>query len=120
MASRSPRVPSPRSRGEGQGEGPSVKFGEVPVGEAEGAILAHSLRLAGIALKKGRVLSAADLEAIAAAGLDHVIVARLDPGDIREDAAAECIAAAGARPNITVASAFSRRANLFAETRGPL
>ena len=81
-----------------------MKFGEVPVGEAEGAILAHSLRLGGTALKKGRVLSAADLEAIAAAGLDRVIVARLDPGDIREDAAAERIAAAAAGPNIATAS----------------
>jgi molybdenum cofactor cytidylyltransferase len=97
-----------------------VKFGEVPVGEAEGAILAHSLRLGGAALKKGRLLSAADLEAIAAAGLDHVVAARLDPGDIREDAAAERIAAAAAGPNITTASAFTGRANLFAATRGLL
>ena len=97
-----------------------MKFGEVPVGEAEGAILAHSLRLGGTALKKGRVLSAADLEAIAAAGLDRVIVARLDPGDIREDAAAERIAAAAAGPNIATASAFTGRANLFAATRGLL
>jgi molybdenum cofactor cytidylyltransferase len=97
-----------------------MKFGEAPLSQAEGAILAHSLRLDGTALKKGRVLSAADLEAIAAAGLDHVVAARLDPGDIREDAAAERIAAAAAGPNITVASAFTGRANLFAETRGLL
>src|SRR5437660_11313583 len=97
-----------------------MKFGEIPVADAEDAILAHSLRLGGTALKKGRVLSAADLEAIAAAGLDHVIVARLDPGDIREDAAAERIAAAAAGPNIATASAFTGRANLFAETRGLL
>src|SRR5438034_7956071 len=97
-----------------------MKFGEVPVGEAEGAILAHSLRLGATALKKGRVLSAADLEAIAAAGLDHVVAARLDPGDIREDAAAERIAAAAAGPNIATATAFTGRANLFAATRGLL
>jgi molybdenum cofactor cytidylyltransferase len=97
-----------------------VKFGEIPVGEAEGAILAHSLRLGGTALKKGRVLATADLEAIAAAGLDHVVVARLDPGDVREDAAAERIAAAAAGPNITTATAFTGRANLFAATRGLL
>src|SRR5881394_3033402 len=66
-----------------------MKFGEVPVAEAEGAILAHSLKLGATALKKGRVLSRADLDAIAAAG-----------------------------PNITVANAFTGRANLFAEARG--
>src|SRR5712692_4173544 len=97
-----------------------MKFGEVPVGEAEGAILAHCLRLGATALKKGRVLSTADLEAIAAAGLKHVIVARLDPGDIREDAAAERIAAAAAGPNIATAPAFTGRANLFAAARGLL
>src|SRR5436190_118795 len=97
-----------------------MKFGEVPVAEAEGAILAHSLKLGATALKKGRVLSRADLDAIAAAGLAHIVVARLEPGDLREDAAAARIAAATAGPNITVANAFTGRANLFAEARGLL
>ena len=39
-----------------------MRFGEVPVAEAEGAILAHSLKLGPTALKKARVLSPADLE----------------------------------------------------------
>src|SRR5437762_235765 len=97
-----------------------MKFGEVPVAEAEGAILAHSLKLGATALKKGRVLSRADLDAIAAAGLAHIVVARLEPGDLREDEAAARIAAAAAGPNITVANAFTGRANLFAEARGLL
>src|SRR5436190_6381797 len=97
-----------------------MKFGEVPFGEAEGAILAHSLKLGATALKKGRVLTRADLDAIASAGLQHIVVARLEPGDLREDAAAARIAAATAGPNITVANAFTGRANLFAEARGLL
>ncbi|MBV9016249.1 MAG: molybdopterin-binding/glycosyltransferase family 2 protein [Alphaproteobacteria bacterium] len=97
-----------------------MKFGEVPVAEAEGAILAHSLKLGATALKKGRLLSRADLDAIAAAGLAHIVVARLEPGDIREDDAAGRVAAAAAGPNITVANAFTGRANLFAEARGLL
>ena len=36
-------------------------FGDIPLAEAEGARLAHSIRLAGRALKKGRSLSAEDL-----------------------------------------------------------
>jgi molybdenum cofactor cytidylyltransferase len=39
-----------------------MKFGEVPLAEAPGAILAHSLRLGATALKKARVLSVADLQ----------------------------------------------------------
>ena len=97
-----------------------MKFGEVAVNEAEGAILAHSLRLGAIGLKKGRVLARPDLDAIAAAGLQHIVVARLEPGDIREDEAAARIAVAAAGPDITVAAAFTGRANLFAEARGLL
>src|SRR5438034_10181564 len=97
-----------------------MKFGPVPLGAAKGAILAHSLRLGAAALKKGRALSAEDVGLIAAAGLDHIVAARLDPGDIREDEAATRIAAAAAGANIATATAFTGRANLFAEARGLL
>ncbi|MGH7092938.1 MAG: NTP transferase domain-containing protein [Stellaceae bacterium] len=97
-----------------------MQFGEVPVAEAEGAILAHSLRLGTTVLKKGRVLAAADLHAIAEGGLARIVVARLDPGDIGENEAAATLAAAAAGPNITVADPFTGRANLHAQARGLL
>lgn len=71
-----------------------MRFGPVPVAEAEGAVLAHSLMLAGRKLPKGRVLGAGDVTVLAAAGVDRVTVARLDPGDVGEDAAAARLAAA--------------------------
>ena len=71
-----------------------MKFGPVPVGEAQGAVLAHSVALEKGRLRKGAVLSAADMAALQAVGLAEVIVARLDPGDLGENAAAERIAAA--------------------------
>src|SRR5712691_6966026 len=97
-----------------------MRFGDVPVAEAAGAILAHGLRVDGTVLKKGRVLSPADIALIAAAGLDHIVAARLDSGDIREDEAATRIATAAAGANIATAPAFTGRANLFAEARGIL
>ena len=97
-----------------------MRFGEVLVREAEGAILAHSLRLGASVLKKGRVLSAADVAQLQAAGIDEIIAARLDPGDIREDEAAGRIAAAAAGANIATAAAFTGRANLFAQAKGLL
>jgi molybdenum cofactor cytidylyltransferase len=97
-----------------------MKFGEVPLAEAQGAILAHSLRLGTTALKKARVLSAADLELIAAAGISRVVVARLEAGDVGENAAAERVAAAAAGPGIAAAAPFTGRANLCAESRGLL
>src|SRR5216683_6921342 len=97
-----------------------MRFGEVPLTEAEGAILAHSLKLGTTALKKGRVLSRADVELIAASGMPEVTVARLDFGDVCEDEAAERVAAAAAGPGVSVARPFTGRANLFAEARGLL
>src|SRR5579862_6550061 len=97
-----------------------MRFGDIPVAEAVGAILAHSLRLETTVLKKGRVLSSADIALIAAAGREHIVAARLDPGDIREDEAATRIAAAAAGANIATAPAFTGRANLFAAAKGLL
>jgi molybdenum cofactor cytidylyltransferase len=97
-----------------------MRFGEVPVAEADGAILAHSLKLGTTALKKGRALSRADVELIAAAGLSTITVARLDPGDVAEDEAAERIAAAAGGSGIAVGAPFTGRVNLHAEARGLL
>jgi len=95
-----------------------MRFGEVSVAEAEGAILAHSLKLGTTAFKKGRVLSDADVAALAAAGLATITVARLDPGDVGEDEAASRIAAASVGPGVSAASAFTGRVNVHAEARG--
>jgi molybdenum cofactor cytidylyltransferase len=95
-----------------------MKFGEVAVAEAEGAILAHSLKLGTTAFKKGRILSGADLGAIAGAGLTSVTAARLEEGDVGEDEAAARVAAAVVGPGISAAAPFTGRANLHAEARG--
>jgi molybdenum cofactor cytidylyltransferase len=97
-----------------------MKFGEIPVGEAEGAILAHSLKFGTTALKKGRLLGAADIEALTASGMTRIVAARLDPGDLREDEAANRVAAVVAGTDIKASPAFTGRANLFAEARGLL
>ncbi len=97
-----------------------MKFGEVPVSEAEGAILAHSLKLGAAALKKGRVLSGADLGLIAGAGLPAITVARLEPGDVGENEAAERVASAAIGSGISAAAPFTGRVNLHAEAKGVL
>ncbi len=71
-----------------------MRFGPVPVAEATGAVLAHAVALEGGKLKKGRVLSDVDVARMTDAGLSHIIVARMDPGDVGEDAAAARLAAA--------------------------
>ena len=69
-----------------------MKFGDTPVGESEGAILAHSVRLGKKIFKKGRVLSADDVAALNDAGIATIVAARLDADDVGEDEAAARIA----------------------------
>src|SRR5579883_1967376 len=128
--SRRPRSPcrsSPRSRrpcaptGSRRArrhERDAMNFGEAPVGAAAGAILVHSIRAGGRTFKKGRVLTEEDTAALAAAGVNAVVVARLEPGELGEDEAASLLARAVAGEHLAVADAFTGRANLHAERRG--
>ncbi|PUB13239.1 molybdopterin-binding protein [Yoonia sediminilitoris] len=95
-----------------------MKFGGVPVGEAEGTILAHSIALGKSRLRKGHHLSADDLQALAAAGHEMITVARLGPDDLDEDQAAATLAEALAQPDLRHSNAATGRVNLFATGPG--
>ena len=97
-----------------------MKFGHVPIDRAEGAVLAHSVRLDGGDLKKGRTLGAGDLQRLREAGVTEVLAASFEPGDVPEDRAAARLAQVLAAPQVRVADAFTGRANLFAEAAGVL
>ena len=99
-----------------------MRFGPVPLSGAEGAILAHSVDTPGGRLRKGLCLGAADIDALSEAGIDEVIVARLDPGDVTEDAAAARIGQAllpdPAGQGLTAGVASAGRVNLHAAGPG--
>ena len=95
-------------------------FGPTPLDEARGAILAHTLRLPDRVLKKGTVLDAEAVAALLAAGHGEVIAARLEPGDVPENEAADRMANAMLRPLIARTRAATGRVNLTAETAGLL
>ncbi|MFZ5789176.1 MAG: NTP transferase domain-containing protein [Pseudomonadota bacterium] len=95
-------------------------FASLPLAEAEGALLVHSLKLGKLAFRKGRKLSAEDLAALSAAGVERVTVVRLEPGDVGEDEAAARIAAAVRGDHLAVAAPFTGRANLIAQAHGVL
>jgi molybdenum cofactor cytidylyltransferase len=95
-----------------------VTFGSLPVAEAVGAVLAHTLRAGDRVLKKGRVLSAADVDALAAAGHAAIVCARLDAGELAEDAAATRIAVALAGPGARLERTHTGRTNLHAAAAG--
>jgi len=101
-----------------------VKFGPTSLSEAEGAILAHSFKAGDVRFKKGRILSATDIEALRAAGATTLVTARLEDGDVHEDSAAAALGSAilGGDPNthLSLSTAFTGRSNLVAERRGIL
>jgi len=97
-----------------------MKFGSVPVAEAEGGIAVHSIRKAGLVLKKGTLIGPSEVAALRAAGVGELVVARLEPGDVSEDQAAADIAGAVAGEGVRVDRAFTGRANLFADEPGVL
>jgi molybdenum cofactor cytidylyltransferase len=97
-----------------------VKFGPLPVAEAEGSVAVHSIRKGGLVLKKGTLIGRREIAALTEAGIGEIVVARVEPGDVPEDAAAAEIAAALAGAGVRVDRAFTGRANLFAERAGVL
>ena len=95
-------------------------FGEMPLDQAEGALLAHSIKLGSVSFKKGRVLSARDIEALRGQNLKQVTAARLEPGDVPEDQAATAIAEAIQGSGLDLSAAFTGRCNLIVKQRGLL
>jgi molybdenum cofactor cytidylyltransferase len=97
-----------------------MRFARIALDEARGAILAHTLRLPGGVLKKGRRLGDEELQALRAAGHAAVMAAVLDADDTGEDQAAARLAAAVAGPHLAADAAATGRCNLRATTAGLL
>lgn len=95
-----------------------MKFGPVPVRQAEGAILAHSTQAGKARLKKGLWLDADSISQLVESDVQEVIVARLDDGDIDENSAAGRIAAAFGGIGIEAKAPATGRVNLHATTAG--
>jgi molybdenum cofactor cytidylyltransferase len=97
-----------------------MKFGPVPIAEAEGAFLAHAIGTPDGTLRKGTRVTAAVLDRLRAAGVGTVVAARLEPDDLHEDEAAARLARAIAGPGVRVEAPATGRSNLFATGGGLL
>jgi molybdenum cofactor cytidylyltransferase len=95
-----------------------LKFGPIPVAEAEDAIVAHRLRLDALILKKGHVVTPERRRALSAAGVEEIVAARLEPGDVGEDEAAGRLAERLAGAHLRLDPPFTGRVNLFAREAG--
>ena len=97
-----------------------MKFGSAPLAEAKGAIMAHSQKVGERMIRKGALLDDAAIEALRTAGRQEVICARLEPGDVPEDIAADRLATPLVSPLIARSRAATGRVNLSAEVSGLL
>jgi len=95
-----------------------MRFGDTPIDEANGAILAHSWRANGVNFAKGRILSPDDVAKLKSLGVTTVVAARLDPDDLHEDKAAETVAKVLAGEGIEITAPFTGRCNHFAREAG--
>ncbi|MBZ9653424.1 NTP transferase domain-containing protein [Phyllobacterium lublinensis] len=93
-------------------------FGDTPLEDALGAILAHSTHAGDLKLKKGHVLTESDIRRLREAGLTRIIAARLHETDIEENAAALKIADALQWFGVRAGPASTGRVNCYAETAG--
>ncbi|MCT4553536.1 MAG: molybdopterin-binding protein [Pelagimonas sp.] len=101
-----------------------MRFGPVPLDQAEGHILAHSIALPKGRLRKGMVLDAPALAALRTAGQDQVVVAQIDPDDLHEDQAAARLARAlvpdPERAGLVLGPETTGRVNIHAAAPGVL
>ena len=97
-----------------------MRFGGVPVADAAGCILAHSILVDGKRIRKGTVLAESDTSLLAAAGINEVMVAVLSEGDVGEDEAASRLADAllADTSGLSRSAAFTGRANIYADAEG--
>lgn len=95
-----------------------MKFGLVPTSQAQDAVLAHTVRTTRRVCKKGRVLTASDIADLIGAGIDSLLVARLDDDDVPENDAADALARVACDDSLQRSAAFTGRVNLYATHDG--
>lgn len=95
-------------------------FERRPVAETEHTILVHSIRLKDLTLKKGKKISAADITQLRDAGVESIVVAALQDGDIGEDQAAGILAGETTGANLETDQPFTGRCNLYTTRPGLL
>jgi len=95
-----------------------MRYGEITLDKAEGALLAHAVQAGDVTFKKGRKLGGDDVSALKQAGAETVIAVILEIGDVPEDEAAEAVAQAACGEGADASAPFTGRCNLYADHDG--
>ncbi|MFD1198238.1 hypothetical protein ACFQ3K_07915 [Brucella gallinifaecis] len=93
-------------------------FGNLPIEEAEGAILGYAIAAGAHSFRKGTLLTSEHLAILKQQGITHIHAARLENGDIFENEAAFAIGQMLISENVEAGKAVTGRINLFARHDG--
>ncbi|MBB3398960.1 MULTISPECIES: molybdopterin-binding/glycosyltransferase family 2 protein [unclassified Rhizobium] len=95
-----------------------MKFGSFSIDDADGVVLGHAVKLADGSLPKGHRIDAADIDRLRSEGIEHVIAARIEPGDVGEDDAAGRLARAVTPDHLRFSEASTGRVNVYSTVDG--
>ncbi|MDG2243083.1 MAG: molybdopterin-binding/glycosyltransferase family 2 protein [Rhodospirillaceae bacterium] len=93
-------------------------FSKVSVDDAEGAVLAHTIRGDGWTLKKGHPVTAEDCGVLSEAKIKTIYAALLEEGDVGEDSAALSVASGVSGIGVSLSAAHTGRCNLISDVDG--
>lgn len=95
-----------------------MKFCAFRLRDADGCILAHTVRAGALVLKKGIRLGEDDIRALKEAGVETVTAVRLDPNDVDEDSVAQALAHGLCGDGVHISKPLAGRCNVFAAHAG--
>lgn len=97
-----------------------MKFGPEKVSGSHDAILGHTIRSGNLVIRKGTIITYEEIAELQDAGIEEIIVARLEVTDLHEDALATILAQSAAGKFIHCEKATTGRSNLVATCAGLL
>jgi len=95
-----------------------MRFFERSISGALGCLLAHTHRIQGRVIKKGKQLTEEDLASFAGSGIDSIMVAEIENLDVEENAAAGRLSSRFLGFGVEAGRASTGRCNLFSATDG--
>src|SRR5512140_533054 len=97
-----------------------MRLGDIPIEQSVGAVLVHNVigTDGRKALSKGRMIRVEDVETLRDLGKTTVYAAWLEPGDVREDDAAERLAHLVAGNGVELSKPSGGRVNFYSMEKG--
>jgi len=95
-----------------------MKLAPFDIADCEGLVLAHRHSASGVTIAKGTLLDETHIQQLVSAGIDRLICAKPDLGDLHEDVAAARLAEVLTPSELTRDKAATGRVNIRVQRRG--